>query len=186
MTFWRSWTRWLPATPSTVNTTTDEATFNRLSDSLRLRLWLIVSIALLPVVALSVWQGVERLKLDEADVQDQLRQSALVAASDEQNIFSAGEQILRALANQESVRAGAPDCAHALGNAVAGLAFFPNIVRVDAQGRPLCSALPVPLNSDATKRDWWSEVKSRREFMITGPVFGEASKRRILVGVLPL
>src|SRR5690349_10250025 len=157
MTFWRSWTRWLPATPSTVNTTTDEATFNRLSDSLRLRLWLIVSIALLPVVALSVWQGVERLQLDEADVQDELRQSALVAASDEQNIFSSAEQILRALANQEDVRAGGPTCGRSLTNAVVGLAFFPNIVRIDAQGHVLCSALPDPARADATQQPWWSE-----------------------------
>src|SRR5262245_21842361 len=104
MTFWRNLTRWRLPTPSPMATnTTDEAVFGRISDSLRLRLWLIVSIALVPVVVLSVWQGVERLKLDEADVQDELRQSALVAASDEQNIFSSAEQILRALANQDTV-----------------------------------------------------------------------------------
>ena len=167
-------------------TTSDDAAFSRVSDSLRLRLWLIVSIALLPVVALSVWQGVERLQLDEADVQDELRQSALVAASDEQNIFSSAEQILRALANQEDVRAGGPTCGHALNNAVAGLAFFPNIARVDAQGHVLCSALPAAGNEDATKQPWWTEVTTRREFMISGPIFGRASKRKILVGVLPL
>lgn len=168
------------------NTTTDEAAFGRLSDSLRLRLWLIVSVALLPVVILSVWQGVERLKLDEANVQDELRQSALVAASDEQNIFSSAEQILRALANQENVRAGGPTCAHSLGNAVGGLAFFPNIARIDAQGKVLCSALPSPSAADATTQPWWTEVTTRREFMISGPIFGKASKRKILVGVLPL
>jgi len=168
------------------NNTTDDAVTRRISDSLRLRLWLIVSVALLPVVVLSVWQGVERLKLDEADVQDELRQSALVAASDEQNIFSSAEQILRALSNQDDVRTGGPTCAHALSNAVAGLAFFPNIVRVDASGRMLCSALPSVNPDDASKQPWWTEVTERREFMITGPIFGKSSKRKILIGILPL
>src|SRR5947207_1853604 len=169
MTSWRNWIRWRPPIQSAMATnTTDEAVFSRISDSLRLRLWLIVSIALLPVVALSVWQGIERLKLDEADVQGELRQSALVAASDEQNIFSSGEQILRALANQENVRSGGATCGRSLSNAVAGLAFFPNIARVDAQGKVLCSALPNPANEDATKQPWWQEVMMRREFMISG------------------
>lgn len=164
---------------------TDEATFSRISDSLRLRFWLIVSIALLPVAVLSMWQGVERLNLDEADAQDQLTRSALVAASDEQNIFSSGEQILRALANQEDVRDGGATCTRSLANAVAGLAFFPNIVRVNAAGRAICSALP-RTNSDVASQPWWSEVKTRRQFMIAGPIYGQASKRKILVGVLPL
>src|SRR5258707_9024051 len=144
MTFWRNSTLWrLPTPPPTaVSAATDEVAFAGAADSLRLRLWLIVFVALLPIAALSIWQGIERLKLDEADVQDELRQSALLAASDEQNIFASGEQILRALANQEDVRDGGPTCAHALRNAVAGLAFFPNIARIGAQGQVLCSALP--------------------------------------------
>ena len=167
------------------NTATDEAAFSRINDSLRLRFWLIVWIALFPVVVLSIWQGVERLSLDEADAHDQLRQSALLAASDEQNIFSSAEQILRALANQEVVRDAEPNCAHSLANAVAGLAFFPNIARIDAQGHVVCAALS-SANTDAAKAPWWNEIKARREFMVSGPLYGPASKRMILVGVLPL
>lgn len=171
------------------NSTIDEATLRRLSDSLRLRLWLIVAIALLPIAALSIWQGVERLNLDDADAQDQLRQSALVAASDEQNIFASAEQILRVLANQENVRDGGPTCSHSLSNAVAGLAFFPNIARVDANGRVLCAALETPAGAniiDVAKQSWWSEAKARREFVLSGSFYGPVSKRMILVGVLPL
>src|ERR1700674_4525315 len=99
MTFWRNSTRWrLPTSPPTATSaTTEDFASGVAADSLRLRLWLIVFVALLPIAALSIWQGIERLLLDEADLQDELRQSALLAASDEQNIFASGEQILRAL-----------------------------------------------------------------------------------------
>src|SRR5258708_29033707 len=50
----------------------------------------------------------------------------------------------------------------------------------------MCSALPADGTADATQQPWWNEVIARREFMISGPIFGQASQRRILVGVLPM
>ena len=49
------------------NSTITDAARVPLSDGLRLRLWLIVFVALLPVAVLSIWQGVERLRLDVAE-----------------------------------------------------------------------------------------------------------------------
>ena len=187
MRFWHNWTIWRPPTPSSIATsTTADATHVRVADSLRLRLWLIVVIALLPVAALSIWQGVERLRLDVADAQDELRRSALVAASDEKNIFASAEQILRALANQEDVRDGGATCGRALGNAVKGLAYFPNMARIGVQGHVLCAALPLVGSGDATKQPWWPEVVSKREFMISAPTFSPSANRNVLLGVLPL
>src|ERR1700761_2983296 len=59
--------------------------------TLRRRLLLIITIALLPVVAVSIFQGVERVKRDTEDVRAQLIQSARTTGADEQEVLNAGE-----------------------------------------------------------------------------------------------
>lgn len=61
--------------------------------TLRRRLLLIITIALLPVVAVSIFQGVERVKRDTEDVRAQLIQSARATAANQQEVLNAGEQI---------------------------------------------------------------------------------------------
>ena len=77
---------------------------------LGLRFLVLVLIALLPVAMLSVWQGFERLRLDQENVRDNLRQSASAAASDDQNVFFTAQEMLRTLSSEPTVRAGDMGC----------------------------------------------------------------------------
>ena len=65
--------------------------------SLRFRLFLTVTLALFPIVIVSVLQGIERARVDVANVRDRLVQTARIAASNEENILASSEQILRIL-----------------------------------------------------------------------------------------
>ena len=49
---------------------------------------LIITIALLPIVVVSIFQGVERVQRDVNDVRAQLTQSAHSAAEDYESIFT--------------------------------------------------------------------------------------------------
>lgn len=153
---------------------------------LRLRFLLIVQVALLPVAALSVWQGFDRLRLDQENVRENLRQSAFAAASDDLNVFAAAEQLLRTLASEADVRSGAADCRRRLVAALEGSKFFANLARISPNGRPLCVAAAPRQSGDATRSVWWREIVSRREFTIAGPIASKALGRPVLLGILPL
>ena len=111
--------------------------------TLRRRLLLIVTIALLPIVLVSIFQGIERVKRDVSDVRAQLTLSAKSAAENYQTIFLSGEQILRAMGSISDVRVMNGNCDGILADAMIGVSYFSNLSRMDAGGTLVCSALPL-------------------------------------------
>jgi len=145
-----------------------------------------VLIALLPVAALSVWQGMERLRLDQQNVRDNLRQSAFAAASDDLNIFYGAQQLLRTLSSEPTVRAGDMGCRTRLLKALEGSKLLSNFSRVSADGELLCVAHPPRQPVDPKQSLWWKQALMERQFLIAGPIMSRALNREVLVGVLPL
>jgi two-component sensor histidine kinase len=147
--------------------------------------WIIIW--LMPAAIVSVVQGIDRVQRDVSDVSDRLVQTARSSAADAEAVLSSGEQVLRALANQAEVRAGGTDCHEALANAIKGLNYFTNIVRIDAGGQVLCSAVPLPPEQkDVSKQPWWAATPQHSGFFITPQIYSAVSHRNVLGGVLPL
>jgi two-component sensor histidine kinase len=184
MTSWGSWTGWLPASLKEKRTKISQKL--PFGGGLRFRFWLIVHLALLPVAVLSVWQGFDRLRLDQENVRDNLRQSAYAAASDEFNVFFAAEQLLRTMASDPTIRNGSTGCRTRLIQALEGQQFFANFARVSSAGALLCVAKASPRSFDAKKSLWWQQILSDRVFTIAGPLFSASVGREILLGALPL
>lgn len=181
-------TGWLPRrlkqTPAKPETTDTDLT--AVAGSLRFRFLLIAYIALLPVAALSIWQGFDRLARDQETVRQNLSQSASAAASDELNVFTTTEQMLRTLASESDVRSAGSACGSRVSEAVKGTIFISNIARISPEGDIACSALAAPNRVSLTDRPWWREVNARREFLISGPVFSTILGEPVLVAVMPL
>jgi two-component sensor histidine kinase len=156
--------------------------------SLRLRLLFWIIIWLMPAAIVSVVQGIDRVQRDVSDVRERLIQTARSSAADEENVLASGEQVLRALANQPEVRAGAPDCDKSLANAIKGLNYFTNIARINARGELLCAAVPPPPEQEnvAADRPWWKDAAHHSGFFITPQIYSAVSHRNVLGGVLPL
>jgi two-component sensor histidine kinase len=154
--------------------------------SLRIRLLVTVTIALLPIAALIVLQGLDRARHDAADARARLAQTALAAATPEQNMLSAAEQILRALANMSDVRDMSADCNHDLGQALRGLSFFTNITRLNANGTIVCAAVPASVGQSASQRPIWQEAKRTSSFVVSGEMRSVTSDQRVIAGILPL
>src|SRR6185437_6265641 len=145
---WRSWTglprrqsQGIPVQNAVPNSTPDSAPDR--GWTLRQRLLLIITIALLPVAVVSVFQGVERVRRDTEDVSAQLIESAKTTAADEDNVLSAGEQILRAMGALKDVREMGGNCDAILADAMIGVSYFSDLSRVDAQGNLVCAAVPL-------------------------------------------
>src|SRR6185369_17122677 len=148
---WRSWTglprpkQGTPVENAAPNNPYD-AEQPSISDpgwTLRRRLLLIITIALLPVVAVSIFQGVERVKRDTVDVRAQLIQNARATAANQQEVLNAGEQILRAMGSLQDVRDMSGNCDGILADAMIGVSYFTNLSRIDANGTFVCSAVPL-------------------------------------------
>jgi two-component sensor histidine kinase len=110
--------------------------------TLRRRLLLIITIALLPIVLVSLFQGIERVQRDVNDVRAQLPQSARAFAEYYQSVFSSGEQIMRAMGSLNDVRQMSENCDGILADAMIGVSYFTNLSRAGADGTIICSALP--------------------------------------------
>jgi len=154
---------------------------------LRLRLLFWIIIWLTPVAIVSVVQGFARVERDIADVRERMIETARASASNEENVFASGEQVLRALANQPDVRSGGPDCGMALSDAMKGLNYFTNIERIDSGGNILCAAmLPPPDARSEVRQPWWPDVARQPRFFITPQIYSVVARRNVLGGVLPL
>jgi two-component sensor histidine kinase len=154
--------------------------------SLRIGLLVTVTIALLPIAALIVLQGLDRARHDMADARAQLAQTALAAATPEQNMLSSAEQILRALANISEVRDVTADCNHDLAEALRGLSFFTNITRLDAGGTVVCAAVPASLGHSASQKAIWQEAIRSTGFVVSGEMLSPVDNQRVIAGMLPL
>src|SRR5689334_3654117 len=88
--------------------------------TLRRRLQAIITLALLPVVLVSIFQGVERARLDVNNVHTTLLQSARTVAAGDQNLLSAAEQVLRAVGSLSEVRGMNGNCDGVLSDTLVG------------------------------------------------------------------
>lgn len=155
--------------------------------SLRFRFLATIIIALIPVAIVSVVQGIDRFQRDEDDIRERLIQTARASASGEENMLAAAEQILRALANQPDVReVSGSDCDKELADALSGLSFFTNISRIDAGGTIICSALSQGKQLNVNGLSWWQATVSQDGFVVSEQLYGVLSKRKVLLGLLPL
>jgi two-component sensor histidine kinase len=109
--------------------------------TLRRRLQAIITLALLPVVLVSIFQGVARARLDIANVHDRLIQSARAVAGGDENLLAAAEQVLRAVGSLSEVRGMNGNCDGVLSDTLIGVRYFSNLTRIDETGRVACSAM---------------------------------------------
>src|SRR5579871_2987947 len=185
---WRSWTG-LPRTSrgSPVENAAPNNSHQTVSQSvpdpgwtLRRRLLVIITIALLPIVAVSLFQGVERVKRDTEDVRQQLIQSARTTAASEQEVLNAGEQILRAMGSLQDVRDMSGNCDGIMADAMIGVSYFTNLSRIDAKGTLVCSAVPLSKGINIGKLPIFNAVKSAKSVVVGTRSISLASGRPVV------
>jgi two-component sensor histidine kinase len=146
----------------------------------------IVIAALLPIGTLSVLQSLAALRYSRTLISNGLVTNALATAARERDPLTISKQVLLTLSGNKAVVAGTAACSGALKTGLGGTPALLNLARSDAQGRVLCSVTPFnPSMSFATESWWQSGIKTPR-FTVSAPLYGTISKRRILVGMLPI
>lgn len=159
---------------------------DRSAPSLRFRLFLTVTLALLPIVIVSVLQGIERARVDVANVRDRLVQTARIAASNEENILASSEQILRALASTDDVRKVTGECDRALADVLIGVHFLTNLTRIDRDGTVVCSALPKAKGIKADRAGLFITAKKTMAFSVSSQIISPITHGPVIGTMLPL
>lgn len=153
---------------------------------LRRMMLLLLLLALLPLGALALLQGMARLDRDSTAIGERLRESALFTAFAEQSVVDAAEGVLRLLSDNPDIRSGnAETCSAKLREALSHFGAYANFTRTNADGDIYCSALPIQKPVALPSEDM-AHIRDASGVYVTRPIWGEISHRRVILMGLPL
>lgn len=154
--------------------------------TLRFQILRIVAAALVPLLALAIWQGVQAVEDSRSAVTNRLKANARIVAEQEREPFTILLHTLSFAASLPEVRDMGEGCSAMLTAALQGTRKITNFLRTDAEGRARCSAVPFTPGEDLTGDGWWRERSGRRTLYVAKPEVGSISRRLISIAVLPL
>ena len=154
---------------------------------LRPRLVLIVGIAMLAPGALAVLQAITAFRTSARALEENLGQSAQLAANERENTISASQEILTSLAVNPDVRLrqGAA-CRRALSRAIAGLEQYSGAAVVDLQGTLTCSSGPMKSVVNEGDLNWFRDVMTGSKFVVSDVLMSRWLDKWGLVAAVPL
>ncbi len=120
-----------------------------LLSSLRVRLWLLVFLALVPALGLILYTASEQREHAAAEVQENALRLARLASLDQEQLIEGTQQLLEALAQLPDVRGGdAAICGTFLALLLKRYPLYANLGVIQPDGAVFCSALPTdgPVN----------------------------------------
>ncbi len=148
--------------------------------SLRVRLLLLVLLAVIPALGLTLYTNLEDRQLRKARVQEQaLRLSRLVSA-DHERLIEDARQLLVTLARLPAVRERNRAACNALfADLLTQHSSYANLGVIDADGNLFCSALPMTGRVYAGDRAYFRRARETRDFAIgeyqVGRITGKAT-----------
>jgi two-component sensor histidine kinase len=154
--------------------------------TLRRRLQAIITLALVPVVLVSIFQGVARARLDIANVHERLLQSARTVAAGDQNLMAAAEQVLRAVGSLSEVRGMNGNCDGVLADTLIGVRYFSNLARIDETGRVVCSAMALARGLNVSNYAVFQQAKKSPEMAVSNEMVSRVTGDRVIGGMLAL
>ncbi len=154
--------------------------------TLRRRLQAIITLALLPVVLVSIFQGVARARLDITNVRTQLMQSARTVAAGDQNLLAAAEQVLRAVGSLSEVRGMSGNCDGVLADTLIGVRYFSNLSRIDADGRVACSAMALAHGLSVKEYAVFKEAQKTDGMVVSNELINRVTGQPVIGGMLAL
>ena len=154
---------------------------------MRKRFIIALILAIVPFALLSAGQAAWRLLHAHDNARDTLVAAAYASTGRESNVLAGAEALLHSMESQDAVLAGGEACNIALANAIDGIDYVVNMSRLDAGGRIVCSAVPVPEAArDRSTQPWWLRLQARKAFIISEQHSGAVSKRQVITAAIPL
>ena len=154
--------------------------------ALRPLLFFYLTLALLPIAAVSVVQGIERTRIDTANVHARLIQAARAAASDESDALLSTERLIQIVSGFDEVKRMTTGCNEALGAAFTSSRALLNLTRIDAAGAVVCSALPAERNVSVASLPLFQSARRASGFVFSGETRNPVLPKPVVSIMLPL
>ena len=154
--------------------------------NLRERLLVVIGVALLPVLAVSVWDGVRDNRAATEQARSQLKFAASLLAAHQDRAVDAAEQLLAAIVEVPGLRTfERPRCSAYLQRLRDRHPGYANIALFTTEGQVYCQALGETALSVAD-RAYFRQAVTQRRFVMGEAVQGRASARAILPFAMPV
>jgi diguanylate cyclase (GGDEF)-like protein/PAS domain S-box-containing protein len=152
---------------------------NRLSfGSIRVRLILLVVVAIIPSLAIILLTGQESRRFSANSAQNDAMQLAVVASGNQDLLVETSRQMLAGLASlPELRREDSRTCSALFTNLLNQYKQYNNIIVVKPNGDLWCSGIPAGGSTNYADRGWFTEVMRTRGFVIGDYVMGRITKK---------
>ena len=137
-----------------------------LFSGLRVRLLLLVLLAVLPALGSTLYLGVEQRQAATTAVQEEALRLARLTASNQRALLEGARQLLVTLSQLPQVQSGASDCQALLAQLLSQNPFYANLGVIDLDGTVSCSALPFGRPVSAADRSYFQRAVATRGFAV--------------------
>lgn len=146
--------------------------------SLRVRLLLLVLLAVVPALALTLYTHLEERRRAAAQVQDEALRLARLISADHERLIEGARQLLVTLARLPAVRGRDPAACSALfAMLLKQYPLYANLGATRADGNIVCSALPLTQPINAADRAWFQRAVQTRQVAVGEYQIGRITKK---------
>jgi signal transduction histidine kinase len=147
---------------------------------LRVRLLLLVLLAVIPALGLTLYTNVEDRRLRKARVQEQAMRLSRLVSADHERLIEGGRQLLATLTRLPAVRdLNRAACNALFADLLPQYSSYANLGVIDADGNVFCTALPTTGQVYAGDRPYFRRALETRDFVIgehqVGRITGKAT-----------
>ena len=154
--------------------------------SLRVRLVILILIAVVPALGLMLYNTAEQERLDAASVQKDLSRLATLYAREERQLLEGSRQVLITLAAFLVLHHNDPRaCSAFFANLIKDFRRYANFGAVKENGEVFCSAVPLAQPTSAGDRQWFQRVMQTGQFTVSGFRVGRITGKPILLMAYP-
>jgi PAS domain S-box-containing protein len=159
----------------------------KLFSSLRIRLILLVLLALVPVLGLILYTNLVQRQNDALAAQEETLRVVRLSIVEQAQLIEGARQLLLALSQINSVRgeAGSEGCQTLFANLLAQYPFYTGFIAARPNGDVFCSAPPLTAPVNFADRDWYQRLVESNDFVVSEYVIGRISGKATLVLAYP-
>ncbi|WP_009634582.1 sensor histidine kinase [Synechocystis sp. PCC 7509] len=154
--------------------------------SLRDRLILLILVCILPVLGMTLYNGIEDRRLAILQTRADMLKVSKIAATHQEQVLQNAQQLLFVLAKFTRVRtAKMNECGTLLKDVLKSYPIYNNIGVVTSKGQVVCSALPSITGVETIQdRHWWQQIVINRTFAVGK--FPDSSSQNSIICAYPL
>ena len=154
--------------------------------SLRVRLLLLVLVAVLPAWGVIVYTASEQRRIAIAEIQRNVLRLAEFNAREEEQVFQGTRQILIALANfVRKTDENPSECSAFCADLLKQFRRYANIGAIKPNGDVFCSAVPLDKPENAADQSWFRRAVESGDFAVGDYHVGRITKKSVLVMAYP-